>query len=509
MKPQVNVDGGAFFADSGNTQRDRNRFPAATANYEIFIMISAPFCSGGKAAKEQVNEVLKLVNDRRTLLVEGKQKNGNSGNQLPPAKGMTKIGWSCELEKAATKNLNSSCPNVPPGDGKGRAEIIKTENNTSNENLATVMGKVLASIDTKTFSYLDTPALHYTSFADANYANLVRSTTTELGCVFKTCPEGKGENYTLYCLTNQKPVAVGDVIYEVGTGVCSGCPQGTFCEVDSKLCAPTLDAPPGETIFKDFKCRNSLIAEEWRTNMLEVHNENRRRLAKGSQKGEGGALLPTAKNMNELIWDCSLEDAAYERAAECTETVTPPDGYGAVSSMITTKANPCNATSMAEQAVQDIWEKGSEKQANNTKVAGNDDFSQMAYYKTNGIGCSYSWCDGKLSLVCLYNKDGSAKSVKKLFIKGGAGDTCKRCEPNNNQDNCVNGLCQVPLSYVHSPSTICPKNAVSVTDNLRTIALDMHNYYRRQLAMGWAKDKQITYAKAAAAMPELVKCSFE
>ncbi|EYC06817.1 hypothetical protein Y032_0074g909 [Ancylostoma ceylanicum] len=248
--------------------------------------------------------------------------------------------------------------------------------------------------------------------------------------------------------------------------------------------------------------------------MLEVHNENRRKLAKGNQKGEGGALLPTAKNMNELIWDCSLEDAAHERAAKCTETVTPPAGYGAVSSMITTKAKPCNATSMAEQAVQDIWKKGSEKQANNTKVAGNDDFSQMAYYKTNGIGCSYSWCDGKLSLVCLYNKDGSAKSVKKLFIKGGAGDTCKRCEPDNNQKNCVNGLCQVPLSYVPTTSTMCPdaisSNAVWVTDNLRTIALDMHNYYRRQLATGWAKDKQITYAKAAAAMPELTyDCDIE
>ncbi|RCN45862.1 hypothetical protein ANCCAN_08159 [Ancylostoma caninum] len=31
----------------------------------------------------------------------------------------------------------------------------------------------------------------------------------------------------------------------------------------------------------------------------------------------------------------------------------------------------------------------------------------------------------------------------------------------------------------------------------------MHNYYRRLLATGWAKDKQLGYAKWAASMPEL------
>ncbi|EPB66748.1 SCP-like protein [Ancylostoma ceylanicum] len=259
---------------------------------------------------------------------------------------------------------------------------------------------------------------------------------------------------------------------------------------------------------------NSFIAEEWRTNMLKVHNENRRKLAKGNQKGEGGVLLPTAKNMKELIWHCWLEDAAHEEAAKCTKTVLPPIGFGAVSSMITTKANPCDAMSTAARVVHDIWKTGAEKQASNQKVAGNDDFSQMAYYRTDGIGCSYSWCDGKLSLVCLYSENGAANSVKDLYAKGGAGDTCKSCEPYNNQENCVNGLCQASLFYVLTTSTICPgaisSNAVWGTDDLRIIALNMHNYYRRQLAMGWAKDKQITYAKAAAAMPELTyDCDIE
>ncbi|KAL6732462.1 hypothetical protein Aduo_003222 [Ancylostoma duodenale] len=248
--------------------------------------------------------------------------------------------------------------------------------------------------------------------------------------------------------------------------------------------------------------------------MLELQNDNRRRLAKGTQRGKDGALLPTAKNMNELNWDCSLEDAAYELATKCTDSVTPPANYGAVSLLIATKANPCDAASTTEQAVKDVWKTGADRQENNKRVAGNDDFSQMAYYKTNGIGCSYNWCTGKLSLVCLYNHDGAATAVKNLYAKGGAGDTCTKCEPNKNQENCVNGLCQVPLSYGPTTPTICPNalsnNAVWVTDDLRTIALDMHNYYRRLLATGWAKDKQTVYAKTAAAMPELTyDCDLE
>ncbi|RCN52287.1 SCP-like protein, partial [Ancylostoma caninum] len=460
----------------------------------------AAYCPGGIAERAEVEKIIELVNARRTALVEGKQKNGLTGNNLPPAKGMTKISWSCELEEATQNNLfGKGCLKDPPGDAKGRAEILDSGLITSsNQNLVSSIQQVLASIDRTPIPWSGAPTLNYVSFVNDRYPNLMRSTTTELGCVFLTCSTGTDKQYTSYCLTNNRPLANDEVIYEVGTGVCSGCPQGTFCEVDSKLCASTLYAP-GETLITGFKCRNSLIAEEWRENMLNVQNDNRRRLAKGTQRGKDGALLPTAKNMNELIWDCSLEDAAHELAAKCTDNVTPPANHGAVALLISTKANPCNATSMTEQAVKDVWKAGADRQENNKRVSGNDDFSQMAYYKTNGIGCSYNWCTGKLSLVCVYNYDGAAKAVKNLYAKGGAGDTCKRCEPNRNQENCVNGLCQVPLSYAYygsvsfsvpTTSTICPK--------------------ARLLATGWAKDKQIVYAKPAAAMPELTyDCDLE
>ncbi|KIH62162.1 hypothetical protein ANCDUO_07558 [Ancylostoma duodenale] len=42
-----------------------------------------------------------------------------------------------------------------------------------------------------------------------------------------------------------------------------------------------------------------------------------------------------------------------------------------------------------------------------------------------------------------------------------------------------------------------------MTDTLRNQALNMHNYYRRLLASGWAKDGKIMYAKPSKAMPAL------
>ncbi|RCN45864.1 SCP-like protein [Ancylostoma caninum] len=223
--------------------------------------------------------------------------------------------------------------------------------------------------------------------------------------------------------------------------------------------------------------------------------------------------------MQQLLWDCSLEDAAYKEAAACTNPPNVPtmpaqmgqpgQKCGVVYSMMKAKPKSCDPTTIVEQKIKDIWKVGAAKQADQTKVAGNDDFSQMAYSKTNGVGCSYNWCSGNLYLICFYNNDGAAAA--NLYT---AGDTCSSCPLNNNADNCVNSLCVEKQIVYTPPSTICADpalaNAALMTDELRIQALDMHNYYRRLLATGWAKDKKITYAKPAVAMPELTyDCTVE
>ncbi|EYC06813.1 hypothetical protein Y032_0074g907 [Ancylostoma ceylanicum] len=114
----------------------------------------------------------------------------------------------------------------------------------------------ISSIFTKRYfpsHYAEGPTLNFASGDHRNYLDfqyLIRSNVTELAWASLYCSDGSSELMMIVCFTNQSPPKFGDPIYEVGTGVCSGCPQGTFCEAGSKLCARTLSAPPGETIFK-------------------------------------------------------------------------------------------------------------------------------------------------------------------------------------------------------------------------------------------------------------------
>ncbi|EPB67251.1 SCP-like protein [Ancylostoma ceylanicum] len=150
-----------------------------------------------------------------------------------------------------------------------------------------------------------------------------------------------------------------------------------------------------------FGCKNTLIGDNWREMILKVHNDMRRKLAKGQQAGKNGAL-PYAKNMKQLYWDCTVEDIAHEQVVKCPNTAPVVAGYGV--------------------------------------------------------------------------------SFDTILVAP-AGTQCQQ-----NQDT-----------------------KELMTDELRDQALNMHNYYRRRLASGWAKDAKLIYAKPSSAMPALLKydCTLE
>lgn len=55
------------------------------------LIKGAPTCGDGDVDETVTMAVVKLINDRRTALVDGTQPNGKSGQNLPPAKSMTAI----------------------------------------------------------------------------------------------------------------------------------------------------------------------------------------------------------------------------------------------------------------------------------------------------------------------------------------------------------------------------------------------------------------------------------
>ncbi|KIH44452.1 hypothetical protein ANCDUO_25522, partial [Ancylostoma duodenale] len=208
-------------------------------------------------------------------------------------------------------------------------------------------------------------------------------------------------------------------------------------------------------------------------------------------------------------WDCALEADAQEEAVKCPSAAPTIGTYGIAFTEITTKA-ACNASVVVSDTLKTWWKEGAQKQTDQTKVQDNDIFSQMAYSESDSFACTYHPCsNSKMSFLCVYSKDG--KGANDLYASGGA-DKSKICQDCAN--DCVVGLCNVAPAALLPIDTMCqtnPNSKTLMTDDLRKQAFNMHNYYRRVLASGWAKDAKLVYAKPSQAMPALTEydCTLE
>ncbi|EPB65972.1 SCP-like protein [Ancylostoma ceylanicum] len=186
----------------------------------------------------------------------------------------------------------------------------------------------------------------------------------------------------------------------------------------------------------EFGCKNAMIADEWREMVLNLHNNLRKKLARGTVKGQA-ANLPYGKNIKQLYWDCTLEEMARVEAEKCPAAAPTSQTFGI------------------------SFDTGNTAQTN-------------------------------------------------LYTNGADTEICADCTANT----CVDALCNVAPAAVAPVDALCQgagnTQKALMTDSLRNQALQMHNYYRRLLASGWAKDKKIMYAKPSKAMPELTyDCDME
>ncbi|KIH47242.1 SCP-like protein, partial [Ancylostoma duodenale] len=204
-------------------------------------VLAAPMCTGGDVDQTDANNVLKLINDCRKKLVDGTQENGRSNTKLPPAKGMTAISWSCELEKVTKEQLkNHSCEEeFPPVDPEGRARLYVSDYEYDiSPDIPTFIQSNLGFVDSIGLEDVRKDSVNYKEEGLTYlYSQTMRATTTEIGCTLKKCEIGGMKMYAVYCLTNQPTLKNGEVIYEVGkAGECMDCPAGTACDPNTKLC---------------------------------------------------------------------------------------------------------------------------------------------------------------------------------------------------------------------------------------------------------------------------------
>ncbi|RCN41461.1 SCP-like protein [Ancylostoma caninum] len=187
-----------------------------------------PLCPDGYIDKATIDgDILKTVNERRQALIEGKQENGETGGNLPRAKGMTKVRWSCELEQTAVAALGETCVPQRRTNSKRLADFFHHDNDPEYKDQP---GKILKNALNSYLARIDSHSLNVPKGATKvryngdkqlkTYANLVRSKNTEIGCAINTCSgfgqnSKMGEGAAMYCVLNSKDIRSGETIYEI------------------------------------------------------------------------------------------------------------------------------------------------------------------------------------------------------------------------------------------------------------------------------------------------------
>lgn len=69
-----------------------------------------------------------------------------------------------------------------------------------------------------------------------------------------------------------------------------------------------------------FGCKDSLISDDWRQMVLDFHNDNRRRVARGDQISDTDKPMPKAKDMNKLV---RCLQVLQNQSCECDWPLTP------------------------------------------------------------------------------------------------------------------------------------------------------------------------------------------
>ncbi|EYC30785.1 hypothetical protein Y032_0004g1770 [Ancylostoma ceylanicum] len=175
------------------------------------------FCPSGQLDKVTIErDILTTVNARRHALIKGKQQNGRTGTNLPPARGMTNVRWDCELERTANDVLSKTCSSKQRFNSKGLADFFYHEydpnyNYGAGKVLQNALNAYLLQID---LYHLDVPSGSRRVSYNGNeqlktYANLVRSKNTKIGCAINRCfwfgEDSKfGDGAAMYCVLNSR-----------------------------------------------------------------------------------------------------------------------------------------------------------------------------------------------------------------------------------------------------------------------------------------------------------------
>ncbi|CAJ0602095.1 unnamed protein product [Cylicocyclus nassatus] len=419
--------------------------------------IAPAFCPDGKLEESDIEAALAKINEKRSIVVKG------NADPLPAGKNMNKIDWSCTLEEEASAFL-SNCNGFPAD----KAYMYWAEDdNTVDEVIDQWYKQGLAADNLESLIDSEKSKVAYNSdsYSATEFANLIRASTTEIGCA--RASGGDCEDIYVLCFTNQPQLENGDTIYEVGDGACSdgscdsgSCNTGTgLCEIAAettttvaKETATTKPASyPGELPSgTNTQCSSNVgMTDELRMQFLDTQNYRRSILAKGQVPRPSGNYLPTGANIIKLNFSCALEKEAIQEVRQCPTSKTTNGTYGKNFDTFASTTLTSTYRDAVKKAVTNWW-KVVRKESNGPGMQVTfrsnhvnqpvETYTQIAWANTRYIGCAIAKCSSSYTVICLYDPKGNIVD-QVLYMKG---SPCAACPTGTTCDSAI-GLC-VPRS---------------------------------------------------------------
>ncbi|WKY11919.1 hypothetical protein Q1695_003472 [Nippostrongylus brasiliensis] len=257
----------------------------------------------------------------------------------------------------------------------------------------------------------------------------------------------------------------------------------------------------------------SLTSEIWRKELQREHRRERLSFAQGRAPAR-----VVAEQMNDLVWNCETEfnlQKIIEQLPQFSLNVTyrnfgvnvgrGSDSFCDVYTMFALMGPWYN---LGTNVVSSLIYDGSPSTFN---------FANMAKWNATEFACTYKLYNDEaiIMLICAYNVKGAVVG-EAIYEKANDGkylcDEGAQCGTNG---RCVGNLCRESVSDpdvllpIYYPTMSCASPAF-MNQFSRYYALNLHNYYRRLVASGWAENKLTRFTLRAARMEALTyDCSLE
>ncbi|KAI6198678.1 hypothetical protein M3Y96_00544900 [Aphelenchoides besseyi] len=257
---------------------------------------------------------------------------------------------------------------------------------------------------------------------------------------------------------------------------------------------------------------SAAMTDSLRSSVVSLHNHFRSVVALGQAENKNGTKLPTATNMNQVVYSLTLESRAKQIVDSCDYHTSYKNGvcyncmyYGRSDSYMP-------ADSAWNDTIINQWFGELKSQGQDSLTISTSNYKRwtvVAWANVVEIGCAISYCanlTGASSgfkytyLTCVYQPGGNVVG-QDIY---NAGPTCSKCA-SGRSCNSTSGLCAVGSSVSTAKPTSAPvttrkptttttaQSPPTMTDSLRLVVLNAHNTLRSIAAKGEAVNKNGTH----------------